>query len=34
MSLPNVYQLLQDALEHFLFLCLREDRVHGKHPLL
>ncbi len=33
MSLSDVYQLLEDAFEHSLFLCLMEGRVNGKHPV-
>ncbi len=33
MSLSDVDQLLQDAFEHSLLLCLMEGRVNGKHPV-
>ena len=33
MILVNVDQLLEDALEHTLFLCLMESRINSKHPV-
>ncbi len=33
MTLPNMDQLLENALEHPLFLRLMESRVHGEHPV-
>ncbi len=32
-TLPNVYQLLENAFEHSLFPCLMESRINGKHPV-
>ena len=33
MPLPYMDQLLEDAFEHPLFLCLMKGRVHGEHPV-